>query len=465
MGNRTNRISLMNTPKSPELFKRLVKRPSPQNIGVYNESRDLPVCIHAHKTPLPLLADFPKKRIDINPHLDNCKYLQNYDWSSRQIDASRIVRDITQSGKEPSHVAIFLDSFTIGNANTTNLSGIDLPIYLFLGDTQHGPAPGFMSLIELAGTRNIERIIATNNPQHLRFLKSAGISESKLFFCPLGIANSSMDVAMHTKAIENQMNRTKDFLAQSITFVGSITDHHLRRRRITNHLSAKGLCGTIKTLNYKDAAAIHALSKASLNISLNSDINFRFSEVLGSGGLLITDYLPPPQKMYVQDFFGTAGILYYKSLIDLMELIERDGFANQIRNAQSSESRMAENMLKGVRLDSLEELNEYLVEYKEDKRDSIEKCIRQQFSKNIACHELSLRVSKYASWRDQAIALGEISDNTSITYPSHECPLTLLDICDLPFSQIKVTSSNRSHRFIASELTRLGWSNIIINDA
>ena len=52
--------------KLPELAKRYGRNPESQS-KLDGANEELPLCVHGHITPLPLLADFPKKRIDINP--------------------------------------------------------------------------------------------------------------------------------------------------------------------------------------------------------------------------------------------------------------------------------------------------------------------------------------------------------------------------------------------------------------
>jgi hypothetical protein len=449
----------MNIHKSPELYKRLTKSPPIKSNDTTNNVGPAPICIHAHKINLPLLADFPKNRIDINPFLSECKYLPDYDWTSRTIDAASILKTVRMT-TSASAVAVFLDSFTIENALPVNLKKVDLPIHLFLGDTQHGPAEGFWRLIELAKTENFEKIIATNNPQHLHFFEAAGVDKSKLFFCPLGIANASSNIFEHIQERCAQIPKAKEYLKGQLTFVGSITDHHLRRKRIANSLSSLGLCNIIKTRDYRDAAVIHSLSKACLNISLNSDINFRFSEVLGSGGVLVTDDLAPIQKSYVQRFYGSQGIAYYGSQNDLIRTIKEDDLDCITCNLDSSESQLAHNRKANVYLDSLNDLDKYIVKYGDDERRDLEHGIRTLYQEYILCGQLRERVDRYIYWRDQAMALSDISDNTSIVFPESECPLTLLDISDLSFSSIKINPLNISHAFVASQLTKLGWKNI-----
>ena len=448
--------------KLPELAKRYGRNPKSQS-KLDGANEDPPLCVHGHITPLPLLADFPKKRIDINPFQeDPFGYLKEFNWATREVNISKILRKVRTS-TNISKILLFLDSYTVQNLNICGLDGVDAEVFLFLGDTQHGPHEGFHELIRIAQNPIVTKVITSNNPQHLHFFEESGVSPSKLYYCPLGLANTSRHQSL-SNALDPAMGRRNisDLLAKKIVFVGTIADTHPRRKYLINRLSSAGYCNILKTANYRDAEFFQRNALASINVSLNRDINFRFSEVIGSGGTLITDRLPYWQTDYINQVFCGAPVHYYNDFRELLQIC-KDLLAN---NKQGKEfpagprfHQKSDNNY--FQLHSLDDLNHFLIPYRNHARKEIEEELFSNFPSTRSSITSEERLKKYLAWRDQAFALDEISEHRSVKIGITEHPLVLMDMTDLGFTSIILENQTNEQRLVAERINSLFKTKLI----
>lgn len=66
---------------------------------------------------------------------------------------------------------------------------------------------------------------------------------------------------------------------------------------------------------FQDAARIYAKSKICLNIAMKEDLNMRCFEVMGSGGFLLTDYVP-----YIEELFEDGKhLVLYRSIEEAID--------------------------------------------------------------------------------------------------------------------------------------------------
>jgi hypothetical protein len=420
----------------------------------HDGSTDIPLCIHAHTIALPLLADFPRSRIDINPFLESSKeFIEDFSWSTREIDIVEALRTARRKNKI-NRVAIFLDSYTIQNLNITNVTSLDAEIYLFLGDTQHGPHEGFHELIRIANNNNFTKVITSNNPQHLHFFKDSGINPSKLFYCPLGLANIDPRSLRNNFHEKHKSDNIASLLENRIIFAGTIGDTHPKRKRLLNTLSRLGYCNILRTTSYADSILLHRNALASINTSLNTDINFRFSEVLGSGGTLITDRLPYCQMQYIHQFFGTEDIYYYEGVNDLIEICKDLMEKQKDLAPSSSKSKEYLKIIRQTPLESFDNLDSFLIPFNDSGRENMQQCLFAEFADLKDSISFKARLDRYLYWRDQALALDAMDDQKVIRVNHLENPLTLIDITDLGFKNIIIESSSSQLRAAAKILNR-----------
>lgn len=383
------------------------------------------LCFHAHKINLPLLANFPAKRIDINPFHTKKEDMPGFDWHERRIDVLECYK-IHSKKKNISEVAVFLDSYTINNLYPENLSGLNVPIYLIIGDTQHGPFEGFLNLITLAARPEFKYVLTANNPQHLNLLRISGIPSNKLYYFPLGAANY-IDSLENSRRIEggNEGSLTESLLkyfSKEVIFVGN-TSAHPRRREIVGKLSAANLIKRVSTKNYKDMLLLFSACRAALNLSLNGDINFRFFEALRQGCTLITDRLPFIQEEYLKRYTQPAKIIYYSSINDCIDSISKlDYFHIEKQKPE----------LFGVR--SIETMGDifsgHATPFLDHRRKILEDRLKLQYADSIKSKNWEDRLARYIYWRD--MALENTNDRLYAVFGRSECPLTAIDCLDLP---------------------------------
>lgn len=298
-------------------------------------TRCAPICIHGHKVLLPLLANFPKQRIDINP-FSSVRFFENK-WGQYRL------RDICQSYRQEHPLLLFLDSYTVQNVSLMDLDDFEGEIYLFVGDTQHGPPEGFSKLIRIAQKKSVVKIFFVNNPQHAHWFAKSAKDFDRFYFCPIGMAN-----------YEKEETWESNYVSRSIVHVGNVLPNHKYRWSILDGLKQfESTVSSFRTLNYRAANSIHGSACASLNISLNGDLSFRLFEIVISGGLCISDELGFVQRENLA-FLGLKNIVTFDSLSSLMTLIK--DVAELRGKIQPFESM---NLFEGHRLNSLEDLSDF----------------------------------------------------------------------------------------------------------
>lgn len=262
----------------------------------------IPLCIHAHKINLPLLADFPKSRLDINPF-----YYQSY-FEGRW--GTYLLNELEKLNHHKLPILLFLDSFTISNIHLLDISNYTGEIYLFVGDTQHGPLNGLLSLISLSHSKCISKIFFVNNPQHAHWFARTNEDFKRFYFFPIGFANYNRATCWEDQLVSN-----------SVIHVGNILSTHKFRKYILDGLRENQVpIALLRTKSYHHANSLHTNSIASINISLNSDISFRITEILVSGGLCITDRIGYVQSLNFP-ILSEHNIIEFDNLADLASII------------------------------------------------------------------------------------------------------------------------------------------------
>jgi glycosyltransferase involved in cell wall biosynthesis len=160
----------------------------------------------------------------------------------------------------------------------TNLAAVSGFKVLIVGDTHHMNRPINWQLDYAAG-EPFDLIVGTCDRHHLHFFAKAGLAP--VAWLPLLTSNPiAQPVAPE--------------LVLPLAFVGSIDPkQHPWRRRLIDRLQARGVPIQAGRATQHEAAATFARARAALNVSLNGDLNNRVAEILGAGGLLLTDRLSP----------------------------------------------------------------------------------------------------------------------------------------------------------------------------
>jgi len=181
-------------------------------------------------------------------------------------------------------------------------------VVLFVGDTQHGPHGGFLKLREIASARCISCVVFVNNPQHAHWFAQHPSDFERFFFLPVGMANSRSEGLVEC---EHSVN--------SFIYVGNVLPPHRYRAYVLDYCKRTGInLALCKTQNYRQANSLHRQAGASLNVSLNSDLSFRISEILVSDGVCVSDKLGYVQELNFAPFMSERLVLF----TDIEELRE-----------------------------------------------------------------------------------------------------------------------------------------------
>lgn len=302
---------------------------------MFHRDKGIPVCVHGHKIPLPLLADFPKKRVDVNPF--HSKQFFEDKWGCYRLS------DISKLTSSDLPILLFLDAFTVNNVKIQDLDSFNGEVHLFVGDTQHGTVEGLLALIQISQKRCVKRVYFVNNhPQHAHWFAQEIVDFEKFFFLPIGLANYEQCDSWESR-----------YLTKSVVHVGNILQNHKYRGYICAGLIKYSPVpiALLRTDRYQAANAIHKTALASLNISLNSDLSFRLSEIIVSGGLCVSDEIGFVQRSNYP-YFNSMNLVTFKSISDLISILKDINTSRTITNRP-----VVPDVFDGKRLRSLDDVD------------------------------------------------------------------------------------------------------------
>jgi hypothetical protein len=138
------------------------------------------------------------------------------------------------------------------------------------------------------------------------------------WFQNLGIGPVAWTPGLFVKDFEIPFRKNRDI---PLSFVGQAGKFHPWRARMLEELEKRGVKIIQGRAPQKEAASIYARSRATLNFSLNSDLNLRVFEVLSAGGCLVTDWLPPQAGLEIL-FAAEREFLRFRNIDELFELLE-----------------------------------------------------------------------------------------------------------------------------------------------
>lgn len=206
--------------------------------------------------------------------------------------------------------ALVVWSDASGSNRPLNLAAFDCPKVLCVGDTHHLERP-LRGMIDYAKKAGFDFIVSSHNRHHLHWFGEAGFD--KLAWIP----------GLKARHIPRPI---KDGRAPQICFIGQWTDFHPRRQRLLEALQKQGVPLLARQAPRETSADLYAGSAASLNVSLNGDLNLRIFEVLSAGGCLLTDRLSRQSGLDLilqndRDFYGYSS---QEELIDKARFLLRE---------------------------------------------------------------------------------------------------------------------------------------------
>ena len=218
-----------------------------------------------------------------------------------EYDICDILKRIPES-QHPDLIVVKADAAR--NNFPRNIAACGVPAVLILGDTTHMKEP-LQVMLQYAASEPYSLYVTDHKRHHLHWFQ-------KLVLGPV-----AWTPGLFVKDFEIPFQNLRDV---PLSFVGQAGKFHPWRAFMLMEIEKMGIKLTKGSAPQKDAAAIYARSQATLNFSLNGDLNLRVFEVLAAGGCLVTDRLSSQAGLDIlftpgQEFFG------YDGLEDLVSLL------------------------------------------------------------------------------------------------------------------------------------------------
>ena len=173
---------------------------------------------------------------------------------------------------------VFIKTDALAHNFVRGVSSLGCPSFISIADTHHLHRP-IERIVDYLSSERFTIISAENDRHHLKWYGRKGFTN--LSWHP----NIALNPDIHEPVtIEESIRR--------VCFIGSLGRFHPYRRFIVERLSECVHDFDHGQIVQSKASLMYNRYLISLNISLNSDLNWRFFEVLAAGGFLLTDRLP-----------------------------------------------------------------------------------------------------------------------------------------------------------------------------
>ena len=157
---------------------------------------------------------------------------------------------------------VFIKTDALGHNFVSGISSLGCPSYISIADTHHLHRP-IERIIDYLKTENFTLISAENDRHHLKWYSRSGFTN--LSWHP----NIALDPDIHQPiSIDNTL--------QKVCFIGSLGRFHPYRKYIIDRLAKDVDFLHYGQVDQNNASLIYNKYLISLNISLNSDLNWRF---------------------------------------------------------------------------------------------------------------------------------------------------------------------------------------------
>lgn len=200
---------------------------------------------------------------------------------------------------------VFIKTDALARNFIRDVSRLDCPSIVSVADTHHLHRP-LETIIEYLRSEEFTLISAENDRHHLKWLYRHGFEN--LCWLP----NLALTPEIRPARSANDKN-------MATCFIGSLGRFHPYRATVIDYLAKNVANLHIGTASQREAAAAYNKYNISLNISLNSDLNWRFFEILGAGGFLLTDRLP--SESGIDTLFSEGK--HYEAFGSDSELVEK----------------------------------------------------------------------------------------------------------------------------------------------
>lgn len=191
--------------------------------------------------------------------------------TSRTPDIALLCNQIRSYGIIVEAIIVFVDCFSLLQFRPHSFPS-DLSVLAVIGDTHHGRRP----ITDLAKWLRLEQISKVALKQTVHHGQ---------IFRRLGFATTLLPYYLHDQVfMEPSQNKVRRVL-----FCGTVSDRHTKRNVAIKVITDAGIPLDVVTTQRMMSFRLYNHYIATINIPLNMDINYRFHEVIASGGCLITE--------------------------------------------------------------------------------------------------------------------------------------------------------------------------------
>ncbi len=219
------------------------------------------------------------------------------------IDAKKTASQLPE-GWEPDLIVVKLDASL--RQVPKNLSAFSCPKVLIIGAPHQFFKP-LTNLLDYLESESFDLIVSDHDRHHLHWFRRNG--QQRVHWLP----------GLNFRLCERLVRSPS--LRQAI-FVGQTGAHHPYRKSMFEYLQQSGLPVITQLAPPNKAADLYASSSISLNGSLNGDLNLRVFEILGAGGLLLTDRISPDSGLE-QLFKDGQDLVLYDGCEDLQSKVQK----------------------------------------------------------------------------------------------------------------------------------------------
>lgn len=186
-------------------------------------------------------------------------------------DISLLCERVSKYGIDIEAIIIFVDCFSLWHFRPHKLPPT-IPVLAVIGDTHHGDHP-ITDLAKWLRSEKVSRVALKQTVHHGQI------------FMRLGFATTLLPYYLHDQVfLEPAKNKLR-----RVVFCGSVSARHTKRKEVIGLAKKMGLPLDVVTTHRRMSFRLYNRYIATINIPLNMDINYRFHEVVASGGCLITE--------------------------------------------------------------------------------------------------------------------------------------------------------------------------------
>ena len=236
-------------------------------------------------------------------------------------------------------IIVMTDIFTL-----SQFQPIDFPQEIdkiaLVGDTHHGHKP-ITSLAQWLRMHQSNKIILKQTIHHADQFEK------------LGFQTASFPYYLHKQSLRKPIQPTNDRLV----FCGSLGNTHKKRRYLIKEIGKYNRRMDIVMTRREVSFSIYNKWLYSLNIALNKDYNFRFNEIIGSGGCLITERLPIETRrkiLYKED----EDYLAFDTTEEAIDKIEKTSLRDNIEMRISANKKLNEAINSKILIQIIFELHQ-----------------------------------------------------------------------------------------------------------